>query len=141
MVDARAGLTAADETVVARLRGLAKKMFLVVNKTDGIDPTIACIEFHQLGLGEPYLIAAVHRRGLRSMIESILARLPKSEAVPAEVEDSIKLAIIGRPNVGKSTLVNRIMGEERVVVFDMPGTTRDSIYIPIIKKWHTLYLD
>ncbi len=132
MVDGRGGLTAGDEAIAHYLRQSGRPVTLVVNKTDGIDPDVAMSEFHALGLGEPQPIAAVHQRGVRSLIGNVLAEFPTYEELEEEEDESqgIKVAIIGRPNVGKSTLVNRILGEERVVVFDMPGTTRDSIYIP-----------
>lgn len=131
MVDGRAGCTTADEAIAEQLRKDGRKVFLIVNKTDGIDPDVACGDFYRLGLGEPIPIAAAHQRGLRLMIEEVLAGYVDEDAGESDEEgDNIKVAIIGRPNVGKSTLVNRIIGEERVVVFDMPGTTRDSIYIP-----------
>ena len=133
LVDARDGLTPADENIASYLRQCGKPVTLVVNKTDGVDALIASSEFHALALGEPLAIAASHGRGVRSMIELVLQDFVSEEEEAEEEEEqdqSIKVAIIGRPNVGKSTLVNRILGEERVVVFDMPGTTRDSIYIP-----------
>ena len=129
LVDARAGLTAGDEQIVQQLRRVNKQIFLVVNKIDGTDQTMAVIDFQSLGMGEPLAIAASHGRGISKMMQTVLADLPVIEEVEDE-EGGTKVAIIGRPNVGKSTLVNRIMGEERVVAFDMPGTTRDSIFIP-----------
>ena len=131
LVDARDGLNASDENIAAYLRQCGKPVFLVVNKTDGIDAVVAASEFHALGLGEPMPIAASHGRGLNPMIQRVLADFPDEAEGDEEDEDErIRVAIVGRPNVGKSTLVNRILGEERVVVFDMPGTTRDSIHIP-----------
>lgn len=134
MVDAREGINAADENIASYLRQCGKHVTIIVNKTDGIDPLLACSDFHTLGLGEPLAIAASHGRGVRSMIELVLAVFPEDDSDTLETDDeqddNIRVAIVGRPNVGKSTLVNRILGEERVVVFDMPGTTRDSIYIP-----------
>lgn len=135
MVDGRQGVTAADQEIAKQLRVLGKEITLVVNKTDGVDAKIAANEFYSLGLGEPIAIAAAQQRGVRQMIETILERYEAEAELSFEEQallddSSIKVAIVGRPNVGKSTLVNRIMGEERVVVFDMPGTTRDSIYIP-----------
>lgn len=134
LVDARDGLTPSDQNIASYLRQCGKPVSLVVNKTDGVDALVASSEFHALGLGEPMPIAAAHGRGVRSMIEQVLESFafelePEGEEEEDE-EQGIKVAIIGRPNVGKSTLVNRILGEERVVVYDMPGTTRDSIYIP-----------
>lgn len=132
LVDGRDGLTPSDENIARYLRQCGKPVTLVVNKTDGIDALVASSEFHALALGEPLPIAASHGRGVRSMIEHVLQQfVSEEEEVEEEPEEQgIKVAIVGRPNVGKSTLVNRILGEERVVVFDMPGTTRDSIYIP-----------
>lgn len=133
LVDGRDGLTPSDQNIATYLRQCGKPVTLVVNKTDGIDALVASSEFHALGLGEPLSIAAAHGRGVRSMIGRVLDNFifeEKTLEEEEEEENGIKVAIIGRPNVGKSTLVNRILGEERVVVYDMPGTTRDSIYIP-----------
>ncbi|MGG4609384.1 ribosome biogenesis GTPase Der [Providencia sp. Me31A] len=161
MVDARAGLMPADEGIAKHLRSRKKKTYLVANKTDGIDVNTAVGDFYSLGLGEIHPIAASHGRGVTQLIEQSLkpfidveeedvelteeeenaaywAELEAESELAEDEEDDfdpttlpIKLAIVGRPNVGKSTLTNRILGEERVVVFDMPGTTRDSIYIPM----------
>jgi len=134
MVDGRGGLTAGDQEIATYLRQCGKPVTVVVNKTDGIDPDMARNEFYVLGLGDPFSIAAVHGRGVTSMMTQLLEQFPAPEVVEEHAEgaedENVKVAIIGRPNVGKSTLVNRLLGEERVVVFDMPGTTRDSIYIP-----------
>ena len=132
LVDARDGLTAEDENIAARLRSTGKPVWLVVNKVDGLDPDVVAAEFHALGLGEPHPIAAAHGRGVRQLIDTVLAALPApaERSEEEEAEQGIRIAIVGRPNVGKSTLVNRILGEERVVAYDMPGTTRDSIYLP-----------
>lgn len=132
MVDGRDGMTAADEAIAAHLRQCGKPITLVVNKTDRVDPDVARSEFFSLGLGDPISIAAAHNRGVRALIGEVLQAFPE-EVEEDEEEQGIKVAIVGRPNVGKSTLVNRILGEERVVVFDMPGTTRDSIYVPFEK--------
>jgi len=158
MVDARAGLMPADTAIAKHLRSREKPTFLVANKTDGIDPDQAVLDFYSLGLGEIHPIAASHGRGVTSLLEHVLmpwmddinppeevdedaeywAQFEEQEEGEEEEEEAfnpqdlpIKLAIVGRPNVGKSTLTNRILGEERVVVYDMPGTTRDSIYIPM----------
>lgn len=130
LTDARAGLTPADQEIAAELRTLNKRVHLVVNKIDGVHEEAALADFHGLGLGEIFGIAASHGRGIAYMMQEVLADVPPdAEEAPLE-ETGIKIAVVGRPNVGKSTLVNRLLGEERVVVFDMPGTTRDSIYIP-----------
>ena len=142
MVDARDGLTPADEVIAESLRRTGKKVKLVVNKTDGLDVRTVASEFFSLGLGEPVSIAASQNRGIQAMLSDVLQSSDLEQVVASEDESadeldddaekdkSIKVAIIGRPNVGKSTLVNRFLGEERVVVFDMPGTTRDSVFIP-----------
>ena len=154
MVDARAGMTPGDQMIAEHLRKMNKRHFLVANKVDSIDPDIARAEFSPLGLGDALPIAAAHGRGINHMLEQALGVFPKDNAEMPEAEgeaeegeqvsegqelkripgpsekDGIKIAIIGRPNVGKSTLVNRMLGEERVIVYDQAGTTRDSIYIP-----------
>ncbi len=133
MVDGREGLTPADHLVADRLRRAGKNVFLVVNKTDAVDPEQAKADFYQLGFKDVFAIAAAHGRGVTHMIGKLLETFPKDEEeeeIPDEYKDSIRIAFVGRPNVGKSTLINRIMGEERVVAFDKPGTTRDSIYVP-----------
>lgn len=129
MTDAHDGLTPMDEEIAKRLRNTGKTVILVVNKIDGLHAEVVVSEFFALGLGEPQPIAASQGRGVTALIESALAELPEQEN-EAGVVAGIKIAIVGRPNVGKSTLVNRILGEERVVAYDMPGTTRDSIYLP-----------
>ena len=176
MVDARAGLTAADEAIGLHLRKKNKTTLVTVNKVDGIDADSASAEFYALALGDIHQIAAAHGRGVSALLDKAL--LPVIEALSEKSEltqeheseatlenavdyfleqkgahgesddDSateeverlpyedlpIKFAIIGRPNVGKSTLTNRMLGEERVVVYDMPGTTRDSVYIPMSRN-------
>lgn len=134
LVDARAGLTGADQEIASELRALSKRVHLVVNKIDGIQEEAAIAEFHQLGMGEIFGIAASHGRGINQMMLAVLAGVPPDEPDAPLAETGIKIAIVGRPNVGKSTLVNRMLGEDRVVVFDMPGTTRDSIYIPFERR-------
>ena len=161
MVDARAGLTSADQGLASYLRKQNKKVFLVANKVDGIDADSAVAEFYSLGIeGDVHKIAAAHGRGVTQLLTLALTphiealSQPKKDsnleledgdsehqsnsitdeerlAAAPEENDRIKLAIIGKPNVGKSTLTNRILGEDRVVVFDAPGTTRDSVYIPM----------
>ena len=155
MVDARDGLTPADEVIAESLRRTGKHVKLVVNKIDGLDARTVASDFYSLGLGDPLSIAASQNRGIQSMLSQVLETFAsndqhgsddsddlqdQTEAASSEdaadileeefKDKSIKVAIIGRPNVGKSTLVNRFLGEERVVVYDMPGTTRDSVFIP-----------
>lgn len=149
LVDARAGLLPADQLIADHLRKSEKTVFLLANKVDGIDGDSQSAEFFSLGLGNVHQIAAAHGRGVSQLIQDSL--LPLDEEFPEmlvsntsdeeelDAEEQlkhlqslpIKLAIVGKPNVGKSTLTNRILGEDRVVVYDMPGTTRDSVYIPL----------
>ena len=133
LVDARSGLVPADEAIAKVLRQRGKSLYLVANKTDGLDSNIAVADFFTLGLGKPIPIAASQGRGVPDLIDHVLSPFPKSEILPEEdfEKEGIKMAIVGRPNDGKSTLVNRILGEDRMIVFDEPGTTRDSIYIPL----------
>lgn len=130
LVDARSGLTAGDEELVRYLRESGKDFHLVVNKIDGVNEDLVMADFYALGVEKLHGIAAAHGRGVKALIEDALSvfDLPESESEEA-AGDGVRVAIIGRPNVGKSTLVNRLLGEERVVVYDQPGTTRDSIYI------------
>lgn len=128
LVDAREGLTATDRMIADNLRQCGRPLYLVVNKAEGMAPALAASEFHELGLGEPLPIAAAHGEGVNELIELILADAPDEET-PLQQDTHPKIAIVGRPNVGKSTLVNALLGEERVIVFEEPGTTRDSIYV------------
>jgi GTP-binding protein len=131
LVDARDGLNVGDEAIAASLRRIGKPVFLVVNKIDRADMALAAGEFHALGLGEPRPISASHALGIEALLDQVEAKLPEADATESAAEsEGIRIAVVGRPNVGKSTLVNRMLGEERVVVFDQPGTTRDSVYIP-----------
>ncbi|UNU73552.1 ribosome biogenesis GTPase Der [Moraxella nasovis] len=132
VVDARSGMIGADQEIARFLHTLGKPVFLVANKMDGVHEA-ASAEFFAMGFGEPVPMAASHGKGVHNLLEVLTADF--AEDLPEEENEAgLKLAIIGRPNVGKSTLVNRLLGEERVVVFDMPGTTRDSIYIPFERE-------
>ena len=151
LVDARAGLLPADQMIADHLRKTDKKVFVLANKVDGIDGDSESAEFYSMGLGDIHQIAAAHGRGVAKLIQDALEPLDeefpemavrkdeeKSELDPEEQLEQlqnlpIKLAIVGKPNVGKSTLTNRILGEDRVVVYDMPGTTRDSVHIPLTR--------
>lgn len=131
LVDGRAGLMAGDQVIADHLRRSGKQAHLVVNKTDGQDPDVAAADFYSLGFDSVFMIAASHNRGIRSMLELLLpAEEDRVETDPADRYPGVRIGVVGRPNVGKSTLVNRMLGEDRVVVYDMPGTTRDSVYIP-----------
>ncbi len=127
MVDARQGLSPHDRVIAERLRRSGRKLWLAVNKAEGYRPEIAAAEFHELGLGEPLAISAAHGDGIRELLDLVLSEVPYAEDEPLSKHP--KIAIVGRPNVGKSTLVNAILGEERMIAFDQPGTTRDSIYV------------
>jgi GTP-binding protein len=130
IVDAKHGLVGADSFIANLIRKNNKKnVYLVVNKIDGANADLVATEFHELGFENVRFIAAAHARGVRSLIEEVLAPYEELENVELEAK-GVKIGIVGRPNVGKSTLVNRLLGEDRVVVYDQPGTTRDSIYIP-----------
>ena len=151
LVDARAGLLPADQMIADHLRKTDKQVFVLAKKVDGIDGDSESAEFYSMGLGDIHQIAAAHGRGVAKLIQDALEPLDeefpemavrkdeeKSELDPEEQLEQlqnlpIKLAIVGKPNVGKSTLTNRILGEDRVVVYDMPGTTRDSVHIPLTR--------
>jgi GTP-binding protein len=134
VVDGRAGLTPGDETTVQRLRHYGKPVLLVVNKTEGLEPQTAVAEFHRLGLGEPHAVSAAHGHGTADLVEAVESALPSVDphALAPETE-GVRVAVVGRPNVGKSTLVNRMVGEERMLTFDAPGTTRDSVEVPFAR--------
>jgi len=130
LVDGRDGLTAADETLLADLRQFPAKLYLLVNKTEGMDTDIVCADFHALGMGTPLPISALRGQGIEAVMELALKDFPKTEPGPDAGKSGLMISVIGRPNVGKSTLINRILGEDRMLTFDQPGTTRDSITIP-----------
>ncbi len=136
LVDARAGLMPADQAIANHLRVNQKKTWLVVNKTDGLDEQIGMADFWGLGLGDPRPIAASHGRNVTTLIDEVLEPFPARDplAGPQGGHPGVHIGVIGRPNVGKSTLVNRMLGEDRVVVFDEAGTTRDAIEIPFERR-------
>lgn len=129
IVDGRDGVTPQDRIIATQLRKTGRPLLLLVNKAEGMQSARVTAEFHELGLGTPIPISSAHGDNVSEMIEVALDELPATETEIEEKSDHPKLAIVGRPNVGKSTLVNAILGEERVIAFDQPGTTRDSIYI------------
>lgn len=132
VVDARAGLSAQDHDIAKYLRRLGKPCVLVANKAEGMKEGAQLVEFYELGLGEVHPVSAAHGQGIRSLVELALGTLMLEGESDAAEEDTgaIRLAVAGRPNVGKSTLINTWLGEERLVAFDMPGTTRDAITVP-----------
>ena len=136
VVDARSGVSGQDHDIARYLRSANKRVLLCVNKAEGLSESPRLAEFHELGMGEPHPISASHGQGIRSLIEAALVDFVEPElAGDAQAEASlegkpIRLAVAGRPNVGKSTLINTWLGEERLVAFDQPGTTRDAISVP-----------
>ncbi len=133
VVDARSGLTAQDEEIAEGLRRLERPVHLVVNKTEALDDEVAVSEFHTLGLGVPIPVSSAHGLGLHELMGRVLASLPAALEPETQEERHPRIAVLGRPNVGKSTLVNRMLGEERMLTYDMPGTTRDAVAVPFVR--------
>lgn len=137
LVDARAGLSAQDHDIAKYLRKLGKLCFLVANKSEGMTQGIQMAEFFELGLGEVFPVSAAHGQGLRALLDMALEKTVVADSDISAVEEDanvIKMAVAGRPNVGKSTLINTWLGEERLVAFDLPGTTRDAIAVPFERR-------
>lgn len=128
VVDGRTGITPHDKEIANKLRRLERPVVVAVNKTEGMSRGMVEADFHELGLGEPHAISASHGEGVRGLVELALESFPEPEE-DEEKDEAIRVAIVGRPNVGKSTLINTLLGEERVIAFDAPGTTRDAIEI------------
>jgi GTPase len=140
VVDIRGGLSAQDHDIARYLRSVNKRVVLAVNKAEGMSESPQLGEFHELGIGEPWPISAAHGQGIRSLLDAVLDLVGAVDDADESTDDDagsvdrpIRLAVAGRPNVGKSTLINAWLGEERLVVFDMPGTTRDAIHVPFEK--------
>jgi GTP-binding protein len=134
IVDGRQGLTPHDKTITDFLRKSGRKVMLVVNKSEGMKYSSVTADFYELGMGDPYVISAAHGDGVHDLvneaIDQALAQRPEEAAELEPADHGVKIALVGRPNVGKSTLINTLVGEQRVIAFDMPGTTRDSIEVP-----------
>jgi GTP-binding protein len=131
VVDYKDGLTTADERVVEQLRTSNKPVTIAVNKSEGLSPEIAAAEFHSLGIGEPVSIAALHGRRIGELISSVLSVFSSDDVTDlTELRRGPHVAVVGRPNVGKSTLINRLIGSARLVTSAEPGTTRDSVFVP-----------
>ncbi|AKU24533.1 ribosome biogenesis GTPase Der [Massilia sp. MB5] len=138
LVDGRQGMTPHDKTITDFLRKSGRPVLLVVNKAEGMRYTAVVSDFYELGLGEPYAISSAHGDGVNDLVQEALDKAfesrPADEDELLPEERGVKIALVGRPNVGKSTLINTLVGEERVIAFDMPGTTRDSIEIPFERE-------
>jgi GTPase len=131
LVDGQSGLDPADRFVADVLRRSGKPVTVAVNKSEGRDAGVVSAEFHALGFGDPVAISAAHRQGIDDLLERALAGLEPAPPGAGQVATgAIRVCVIGRPNVGKSTLINRLVGEERVITFDKPGTTRDAVEVP-----------
>ncbi len=137
VVDSRSGPTPEDRFVAQRLRRTGKPVIVAANKSEGQDADVAAGEFQAFGLGQPVAISSAHGQGVDALVEQMLADLVVSGAEQPDLDpDAIRIAVVGRPNVGKSTLINRMIGEERLVAFDQPGTTRDSVHVPFERDGH-----
>ena len=137
LVDAREGIQPSDHFIAQTLRKSSKKVILVINKSEGVETATAAADFYQLGLGEPEAISAAHGDNVRALMDRALDGIEVSD--PNALiggGDDIRVAVIGRPNVGKSTLINRLLGEERLVAYDQPGTTRDAVFVPFERDGH-----
>ena len=133
VVDVRTGVSGQDHDIARYLRTANKRVFVAVNKAEGMSDSPQLAEFHELGMGEPHPVSAAHGQGIRSLIEAVLSEFDfadDEDGYGEGVERPIRLAVAGRPNVGKSTLINTWLGEERLIAFDLPGTTRDAIHVP-----------
>ena len=135
LVDGRLGMAPQDRVIADFLRKTGRPVVLAVNKTEGMSQGIVTADFHELGLGEPFAISSAHGDGVKTLIDDALDELGIPEPDDSADADpltprAMKIAVVGRPNVGKSTLINKLIGEERVIAFDMPGTTRDAIEVP-----------
>jgi GTP-binding protein len=133
MVDAQDGITSSDEMITDLVRKSGKSTSIIINKVDGIDPIQAQSDFYALGFARVYLISAAHRKGINPMMDAVMHEYAEDQP-DHQIDQGPTVAVIGRPNVGKSTLINRLIGEERVVAYDQPGTTRDTIAVPFERR-------
>lgn len=129
LTDGRGGVTHEDQAISEKLRRTGKPIFVAVNKSEGLNPDVACADFHSLGIDTPHAISAAHGDGVNNLMVEVLQSLPKTDEEGAD-HSIPRVAVIGRPNVGKSTLINALLGDKRVMVYDSPGTTRDSVQVP-----------
>jgi GTP-binding protein len=133
MVDAQDGITSSDEMITDLVRKTGKSTSIIINKVDGIDPIQAQSDFYALGIARVYLVSAAHRKGINPMMDAVMHEYAEDQP-DHQIDQGPTVAVIGRPNVGKSTLINRLIGEERVVAYDQPGTTRDTIAVPFERR-------
>lgn len=140
LVDGQDGVVPVDQDLAKKLRSHSDRIYLAVNKTEGQDENIITAEFFSLGVGRPYAISALHGEGITTLMDDVSLQLPPDTDSDSEIDQSVKITVIGRPNVGKSTLVNRILGDDRVLTSDSPGTTRDTIHIPFARDGHSYTL-
>ena len=142
LVDGRAGLTSLDEALAARLRQSDKHIYLLVNKSEGLDPYTVTADFHSLGIANPVPVSAKRGSGIRAVMETVIRDFPADKPATEEFPEGLRISLVGRPNVGKSTLTNRLLGQDRMLTFEQPGTTRDSISIPFQRQEkHYLLVD
>jgi len=140
LTDARQGLTPQDQIIAQHLRAAERRIFLCVNKAEGLDRALAGAEFHELGLGDPWPISAAHGDGVPALVDALLAALPRDEPENGTTDDHPRIAVVGRPNVGKSTLVNALIGQQRMITSAVAGTTRDSINVDFERRGRTYTL-
>jgi GTP-binding protein len=140
LTDARQGLTPQDQLIAQQLRASERAIYLCVNKAEGLDPAVAGAEFHELGLGHPWTVSAAHGDGVAALVEAMLDALPRDDESAAAAADHPRIAVVGRPNVGKSTLVNALIGEQRMITSAIAGTTRDSIHTEFERRGRTYTL-
>ena len=133
MVDAQDGITSGDEMIAKLVRKSGRPTSVIINKVDGIDPVQAQADFYALGFAQVHLISSAHRKGVNPMLDAVMQEYSEDQRDSVKADGPV-IAVIGRPNVGKSTLINRLSGEERVVAYDQPGTTRDTISVPFERR-------